>query len=47
MRHAALRARPRRRHVPSDTGVRSTTAVAPNVLNRTFDATSAEPQMGR
>ena len=41
MRHAALRARPRRRHVPSDTGVRSTIAVAPNVLNRTFAAASA------
>jgi putative transposase len=41
MRHAALRARPRRRRVPSDTGVRSTTAIAPHVLNRTFDAASA------
>jgi putative transposase len=41
MRHAVLRARPRRRRVPSDTGVRSTNAVAPNVLNRTFDASSA------
>ena len=41
MRHAVLRARPRRRRLPSDTGVRSTNAVAPNVLNRTFDASSA------
>ena len=41
MRHAALRARPRRRRVPLDTGVRSTNAVAPNVLNRTFAAASA------
>ena len=41
MRHAALRARPRRRRVPSDTGVRSTNAVAPNVLDRTFAAASA------
>ena len=41
MRHAALRARPRRRRVPSDTGVRSTNAIAPHVLNRTFDAASA------
>jgi len=41
MRHAALRARPRRRRVPSDTGVRSTNAVAPNVLDRTFTASSA------
>ena len=40
MRHAALRARPRRRRVPSDTGVRSTNAVAPNVLDRTFTAAS-------
>ena len=41
MRHQALRARPRRRRLPSDTGVRSTNAVAPNVLNRTFDAAAA------
>ena len=41
MRHAAVRARPRRRKMPLDTGVRSTNAVAPNVLDRTFTATSA------
>src|SRR5678809_297724 len=41
MRQGALRARPRRRQMPVDTGVRSATAVAPNVLNRTFDAASA------
>lgn len=41
MRHAALRARPRRRRLPSDTGVRSTNPVAANVLNRTFEAASA------
>ncbi len=41
MRHAALRARPRRRRVPPDTGVRSTHAVAPNVLARRFDAAAA------
>ena len=41
MRHAALRARPRRRRVPSDTGVRSTSVVAPNVLDRTFTAAAA------
>ena len=41
MRHQALRARPRRRRIPSDIGVRSTNAVAPNVLNRTFDAAAA------
>jgi putative transposase len=41
MRHAALRARPRRRRMPSDTGARSTHVVAPNVLNRMFDVASA------
>ena len=41
MRQAALRARPRRRQMPSDTGIRSTNAVAPNVLDRTFTAASA------
>jgi putative transposase len=41
MRQAALRARPRRRRMPSDPGVRSTHAIAPNVLNRTFGAASA------
>jgi putative transposase len=41
MRQAALRARPRRRRLPSDTGVRSTNAVAPNVLDRTFMAAAA------
>jgi putative transposase len=40
MRQAALRARPRRRRVPSDTGVRGA-AVAPNVLAWTFTAASA------
>ena len=39
MRQAALR--PRRQKMPLDTGVRSTNAVAPNVLDRTFTATSA------
>ena len=38
MRQAALRARPRRRRVPADAGVRSTNAVAPNVLDRQFSA---------
>ena len=41
MRHATVRARPRQRRMPSDIGVHSTNAVAPNVLNRTFDASSA------
>ena len=41
MRPAAWRARPRRRQMPVDTGIRSTNAVAPNVLDRTFTAASA------
>ena len=36
MRRQALRARPRRRRLPEDTGERS--AIAPNVLDRAFDA---------
>ena len=36
-----MRARPRRRRLPLDTGVRSTHAVALNVLDRMFDAVSA------
>ncbi len=38
MRAAALRARPRRRARPSDTGVRA--MIAPNVLDRAFTATA-------
>jgi putative transposase len=38
MRLNALRARPRRRHLPSDTGVRPTTELAANVLDRKFTA---------
>jgi hypothetical protein len=34
----ALKARPRRRRLPPDLGERQVAAVAPNVLNRTFDA---------
>ena len=41
MRQQALRARPRRRRLPSDTGERSTSAISPNVLDRTFQAPSA------
>ena len=41
MRQQALRARPRRRRLPSDTGERSTNAISPNVLDRTFKAPSA------
>jgi putative transposase len=38
MRASALRARPRRRALPHDTGVRA--MIAPNVLDRTFTATA-------
>jgi len=38
MRLQALRARPRRRRLPSDPGERPATAVAPNVLDRAFEA---------
>jgi putative transposase len=38
MRLQALRARPRRRRLPSDLGERQVAAVAPNVLNRSFEA---------
>lgn len=38
MRANALRARPRRRALPSDHGERSTAAIAPNVLDRQFSA---------
>jgi putative transposase len=36
----ALRARPRRRRLPPDLGERQASAVAPNVLDRTFEAAS-------
>ena len=38
MRLQALRARPRRRRLPPDLGERQAAAVAPNVLDRTFEA---------
>jgi len=38
MRANALRARPRRRALPKDDGERSTSAIAPNVLDRQFTA---------
>ncbi len=38
MRLRALRARPRRRRVPADTGARSSQMISPNVLNRQFEA---------
>ncbi|HJY90177.1 MAG TPA: IS3 family transposase [Candidatus Acidoferrum sp.] len=40
MRLQALKARPRRRRLPPDLGERQATAVAPNVLDRTFDASA-------
>ncbi len=38
MRLQALKARPRRRRLPSDPGERQASAVAPNVLDRAFEA---------
>ena len=38
MRSQALKARPRRRRLPPDAGERQAGAVAPNVLDRTFEA---------
>ena len=39
MHKNALKARPRRRKLPSDTGLRETHAIAPNILDRQFHAT--------
>ena len=47
MRLQALKARPRRRRLPPDLGERQATAVAPNVLDRTFEAACSQPQMDR
>jgi len=38
MRLQGLKSRPRRRRLPVDTGERCSSAVAPNVLDRTFEA---------
>jgi putative transposase len=38
MRHNALKARPRRRRLPTDAGARPATELAANVLDRRFDA---------
>jgi putative transposase len=38
MQAQAFKARPRRRRLPPDLGERQTAAIAPNVLNRSFDA---------
>src|SRR5258706_5122386 len=40
MRLQAFKARPRRRRLPPDLGERQVAAVAPNVLNRTFEASA-------
>jgi putative transposase len=40
MRLQALKARPRRRRLPPDLGERQVAAVAPNVLNRSFEASA-------
>jgi putative transposase len=40
MRSQALKARPRRRRLPPDVGERQAGAVAPNVLDRTFEASA-------
>ena len=40
MRIQALRARPKRRRLPSDTGERSMGAIPPNMLDRQFEASS-------
>ncbi len=40
MRHAALRARPRRRALPADAGLRPGHLLAPNILDRQFTATA-------
>ena len=39
MQSNALKARPRRRKLPSDTGLRAITMIAPNILDRQFHAT--------
>ena len=39
MRSNALKARPRRRRLPSDTGLRVINMIAPNILDRQFHAT--------
>lgn len=42
MRSQALRARPRRRRLPPDTGERISGAIAPNILDRRFQATAPD-----
>jgi putative transposase len=40
MREQALRARPKRRRLPSDTGERLTHSISPNLLDRQFEASA-------
>jgi putative transposase len=40
MRRQALRARPKRRRLPTDSGERQQGAIAPNLLDRAFEATA-------
>ena len=47
MRSQALKARPRRRRLPPDPGERQVTAVAANVLNRSFEGSRSQSQMDR
>ena len=47
MRLQALKARPRRRRLPPDPGERQVAAVAPNVLNRTFEAPAPDRKSTR
>ncbi|WHZ21745.1 MAG: Transposase [Nitrospira sp.] len=42
MRQQVLRAPPRQRRVPADTGLQSPTAVSPNVLNHQFDVPTSK-----
>ncbi len=47
MRIQALKARPRRRRLPLDTGERLSGAIAPNILDRRFQATTPNQKCGR
>ena len=47
MQEQALRARPRRRRLPQDAGERQAGAVAPNTLDRQFEATRLRAALGR
>jgi len=47
MRAEGLRARHRRRRFPSDAGQRLPSAIAPNLLERQFEATAPNQRLGR